>query len=52
VTTGENLARIFYDWMVPELPPDLRLHRVRVYETPRNVFDAFDRVQEEPACKN
>ena len=39
VSTGENLARIFFDWLAPHVPA--RLTRVRVYETPRNIFDAF-----------
>jgi 6-pyruvoyltetrahydropterin/6-carboxytetrahydropterin synthase len=41
VSTGENLARIFFDWVRPHVPPPARLARMRVYETPRNVFDAF-----------
>ena len=40
VTTGENLARIFFDWLDPALRPLATLRRVRVYETARNVFDA------------
>ena len=43
VSTGENLARIFYDWLEPHVPDPARLTRVRVYETPRNIFDAFAR---------
>jgi 6-pyruvoyltetrahydropterin/6-carboxytetrahydropterin synthase len=41
VSTGENLARIFFDWLEPHIPAPARLSRVRVYETPRNIFDAF-----------
>jgi len=40
VSTGENLARIFFDWVEPWVPAPARLVRVRVHETPRNVFDA------------
>ena len=43
VSTGENLARIFFDWLEPHVPSPARLARVRVYETPRNIFDAFAR---------
>lgn len=43
VSTGENLARIFFDWLEPHVPSPARLTRVRVYETPRNIFDAFAR---------
>lgn len=40
VTTGENLARIFFEWIEPSIPEPVQLTRVRVHETPRNVFDA------------
>ena len=40
VSTGENLARIFFDWVEPQIPSPARLARLRVYETPRNVFEA------------
>jgi 6-pyruvoyltetrahydropterin/6-carboxytetrahydropterin synthase len=40
VSTGENLARIFFDWVEPQIPAPARLARLRVYETPRNVFEA------------
>lgn len=40
VSTGENLARIFFDWVEPHVPAPARLMQVRVYETPRNVFEA------------
>lgn len=43
VSTGENLARIFFGWIQPHVPAPARLVRVRVYETPRNIFDAFAR---------
>jgi 6-pyruvoyltetrahydropterin/6-carboxytetrahydropterin synthase len=43
VSTGENLARIFFDWVEPHVPRPARLERVRVFETPRNIFDAFAR---------
>ena len=43
VSTGENLARLFFDWVEPHVPAPARLARVRVHETPRNVFDAFAR---------
>ena len=40
VTTGENLARMFFDWLEPALAAEsIRLSRVRVFETPRNVFE-------------
>lgn len=40
VTTGENLARVFRDWIEADLgAAGVRLHRVRVHETARNVFD-------------
>lgn len=40
VTTGENIARVFFDWLEPAFAPPVRLVRVRVFETARNVFDA------------
>ena len=40
VTTGENLARVFFEWVEPAFEGPVRLQRVRVFETPRNVFDA------------
>lgn len=43
VSTGENLARIFFDWVAPHVPRPARLTRLRVYETPRNIFDAYAR---------
>ena len=40
VTTGENIARVFFDWLQPLFDEQARLVRVRVFETERNVFDA------------
>ena len=37
-TTGENLARTFWQWLEPALPPG-RLRRVAVVETANNVFE-------------
>ncbi len=37
-TTGENLARTFWQWLEPALPPG-RLRRVTVIETANNVFE-------------
>jgi 6-pyruvoyltetrahydropterin/6-carboxytetrahydropterin synthase len=38
VTTGENLARAFYDWLAGALPPG-SLMRVTLVETANNVFE-------------
>lgn len=38
VTTGENLARTFWDWLARALPPGT-LRRVAVVETANNVFE-------------
>jgi len=38
VTTGENLARVFWAWLEPALPPG-RLRRVAVVETDNNDFE-------------
>ena len=38
ITTGENLARTFWQWLEPALPPG-QLHRVTVIETANNVFE-------------
>jgi 6-pyruvoyltetrahydropterin/6-carboxytetrahydropterin synthase len=38
VTTGENLARAFWEWLEPALPPG-SLRRVAVVETANNVFE-------------
>ncbi len=37
-TTGENLARAFWQWLEPVLPPG-QLRRVAVVETANNVFE-------------
>jgi 6-pyruvoyltetrahydropterin/6-carboxytetrahydropterin synthase len=38
VTTGENLARLFWQWLEAALPPG-QLRRVAVIETENNVFE-------------
>jgi 6-pyruvoyltetrahydropterin/6-carboxytetrahydropterin synthase len=38
ITTGENLARTFWQWLEPVLPAG-RLQRVAVVETDNNVFE-------------
>lgn len=38
ITTGENLARTFWHWLEPALPPGC-LQRVAVIETANNVFE-------------
>lgn len=38
ITTGENLARVFYRWIAAALPAG-RLCRVAVVETDNNVFE-------------
>ena len=38
ITTGENLARAFYDWLAGALPPG-SLERVAVVETANNSFE-------------
>jgi 6-pyruvoyltetrahydropterin/6-carboxytetrahydropterin synthase len=38
ITTGENLARTFWEWLIPALPPR-SLQRVAVVETANNVFE-------------
>ena len=38
ITTGENLARTFWEWLIPALPPGY-LQRVAVVETANNVFE-------------
>ena len=37
ITTGENLARVFWEWLVPVVPG--RLVRVAVVETDNNAFE-------------
>lgn len=36
IPTSENLARVFYDRIEPELPDDIRLAAVTIHETDRN----------------
>ena len=38
ITTGEGLARTFWQWLEPALPPG-RLRRVAVVETANNLFE-------------
>jgi len=38
ITTGENLARTFWEWLIPALPPG-SLQQVTVIETANNVFE-------------
>ncbi|MFQ5830406.1 MAG: 6-carboxytetrahydropterin synthase [Candidatus Methylomirabilia bacterium] len=38
ITTGENLARTFWEWLAGALPPGT-LRRVAVVETANNVFE-------------
>jgi len=38
ITTGENLARTFWQWLKDALPPG-RLERVTLVETANNVFE-------------
>ena len=38
ITTGENLARVFYQWLDDALPPGV-LRRVTLVETANNVFE-------------
>jgi 6-pyruvoyltetrahydropterin/6-carboxytetrahydropterin synthase len=38
ITTGESLARIFWQWLEPVLPPG-QLRRVAVVETANNAFE-------------
>ena len=38
ITTGENLARAFWEWLEPALPPGA-LRRVAVVETEKNTFE-------------
>lgn len=38
ISTGENLARTFWQWLAPALPPGV-LERVAVVETANNVFE-------------
>jgi 6-pyruvoyltetrahydropterin/6-carboxytetrahydropterin synthase len=38
ITTGENLARTFWEWLAAALPPGM-LQRVTLVETANNVFE-------------
>jgi len=38
ITTGEGLARVFWQWLEPALPPG-RLRRLAVVETDSNAFE-------------
>jgi 6-pyruvoyl-tetrahydropterin synthase len=38
ITTGENLARTFWEWLAAALPPAM-LQRVTLVETANNVFE-------------
>ena len=38
ITTGESLARAFWGWLAPALPPG-SLRRVAVVETANNMFE-------------
>lgn len=38
ITTGENLSRVFYQWLEDALPPGV-LRRVTLVETANNVFE-------------
>lgn len=40
ITTGENLARRFWEWLEAALPPG-RLRRVAVVETDNNTFECL-----------
>ncbi len=39
--TTENLVIAFWHELAPRLPPRAQLHRVRLYETPRNFADYY-----------
>jgi 6-pyruvoyltetrahydropterin/6-carboxytetrahydropterin synthase len=41
--TAENLANVLYDLAKNQLPQDLKIHRVRLYETPNCWADYPDR---------
>jgi 6-pyruvoyltetrahydropterin/6-carboxytetrahydropterin synthase len=47
ITTGENLARAFWDWLEPALPPGC-LRRVTVVETANNTFEYRAEGEDEP----
>lgn len=39
ISTGEEIARQIWAWLVGALPPGLSLSRVKLEETPRNHFE-------------
>jgi 6-pyruvoyltetrahydropterin/6-carboxytetrahydropterin synthase len=41
IPSTENLVIAFWQEIVPHLPPAATLHRVRLYETPRNFADFY-----------
>ena len=41
IPSTENLVIAFWREIAPHLPPRAKLHRVRLYETPRNFADFF-----------
>ena len=41
IPSTENLVIAFWREIAPHLPPAARLHRVRLYETPRNFSDYY-----------
>jgi 6-pyruvoyltetrahydropterin/6-carboxytetrahydropterin synthase len=41
ISSGENLARVFWDLLAPHFPPEAPLVRVRVEETDKNSFEYF-----------
>ncbi len=41
IPSTENLVLAFWSQIAPLLPPAARLHRVRLYETPRNFAEYF-----------
>lgn len=47
ISTGEHLARVFWDWLEPALTAG-SLRRVAVVETENNAFEYFGRGGEEP----
>jgi len=41
IPSTENLVIAFWNEIAPHLPPAARLHRVRLFETPRNFADYY-----------
>jgi 6-pyruvoyltetrahydropterin/6-carboxytetrahydropterin synthase len=41
VTTGENLAQTFFEWLAPAFAGPARLYRLRVRETRNNRFETI-----------